>query len=213
MNPDRPAEEYKVRPVGRSVRVLALVAAMVLTSCSGTEEPPPPPSSTTTEAAPLSVAPVVDVPVDLRPHRAHPCALLSRQELTRLEFPRQQQFEGTTKGARDCEWFRDESKPGWLETYTYTLTNHVTGDPLANAYRENDSGQRRWTMFEPRTVGDLPAVLRAPADPGKFCEIVVGAGEGQGLTISGLVTTGFEDATMCRRLLAAAELVIDKTRR
>ena len=133
--------------------------------------------------------------------------------MARLEFPRQQQLEGT----RDCEWFRDESKPGWLETYTYTLTVHVTGDPLANAYRDDNSrhgsGQRRWTVFEPRTVGDLPAVVRAPADPGKSCEVVVGAGEGQGLTISGLVTTGFEDATMCRRLLAAAELVIDKARR
>jgi hypothetical protein len=194
------------RTVGRAVWVFALGAAMMLASCSGTEAPPPRP----TDASPTSVAPVVDEPVNLRPHRTHPCALLSRQELARLEFPRQQQFERPTNG--DCEWFRDESKPGWLETYTYTLTVHATGDPLANAYRDA-AGERRWTRFEPRTVRGLPAVERAPADPGKFCEVVVGAGQGQGLTISGLVTTGFEDATMCRRLLAAAELVIDKARR
>jgi hypothetical protein len=97
----------------------------------------------------------------------------------------------------------------------YTLTVFLTGDPLAKAYQDNKARQdeREWTTFETHAVRGLPAVTQAPGNPESLCEVIVGTGVGQGFTISGYLSVQLEEPTLCERLVAAAELIMDAARK
>lgn len=90
---------------------------------------------------------------------------------------------------------------------SYSLTVHVTGDPLGAAYRDSDrrlgTGEWAWPLFEPGTVRGLPAVVRANLNPDRYCDVVVGFGQGQGITVTG--SPGVPAPDLCDRLVAAAE--------
>lgn len=195
-----------------------VVVAMLLSGCGGTENRPAPPTSpTTTSGTSLpSVAPSVSDPVDLSPYSRQSCSLLNPQQLTELEFP-EERIESTEQetGSWYCMWSRNSSEETSLVIYTITV--YVTSDPLAKAYRDNNSrqgkGERPWTVFDALTVRGLPAVTKAPGDPESQCQVIVGAGNGQGIKVFGHLGLGLADPGLCQRLVTVAELVVDAVRR
>ncbi|HEY0449570.1 DUF3558 family protein [Actinophytocola sp.] len=197
--------------------VLILVTAVSMASCTGTDAPPTPSTtSTTTTESTLrpSVPPEAAQPVDLRPHRLQPCALLSKDQVTELDLP-PQTSEGANTESGICEWFTNQSAPGRTETYLFRLEIILSGDPLAEVYREsNDLNATTkdliWQVFEERTIRGLPAALRSRFDPAASCEVVVGAGSTQGISMS--ASTGGSDPELCQRMVTAAEWVVDAAR-
>lgn len=196
-------------PMRRRVLFVLTTAGIALAGCAGPTTPPTPTSrpSTTTEAPRPTTAPEVAEPIDLRPHRLHSCGLLSPGQLHDLGFP-PQTSEGADAESGLCKWNSD---------YRYALTVYVTGDPLAAAYRDSnlrDNGEWRWPLFEPRTIRGLPALVHSRFPPPKsFCEVVVSTGNGQGIEVTGVVSTGDYEPGLCDRLVTAAGLVIDAVQR
>jgi len=190
-----------------------MLALGALAACDGGNEPRPTPTPTSTTDSPRpTVAPAVHDALDLRPHRLRTCALLTKSQVAELDFP-PQNSEGASREGGLCEWFADRSGPGRTETYLFNLHADVAGDPLAAAYREsNDAvGDRPvWQLFDERTVGGLPAVVRSRDDPAASCQVVVGAGNGQGITMS--ASTGGSDPRLCDRMVTAATWVVDRAR-
>lgn len=93
----------------------------------------------------------------------------------------------------------------------YTLRVYVGGDPLAKAYQDN--GPKEWSAFEEHTARGLPAVTQVAGGGASFCRVVVGAGNDQGIAITGSLGLGLEDPTLCQRLLTAVEWVVDAVRK
>jgi hypothetical protein len=208
--------------VARNLAVLVIVTAITLSGCGGTEAPPPPTPSTgtttTTSETPVpSEPPAVSDPVDLTPYARHPCTALTPQQVTDLGLP-SERIEELSLELRDeiwqCRWsWKNSHKELPTKVGLYTFTVYPAGDPLGKAYQENSHRDERDTReFKARTVRGLPAVMRFAGEGDYGCEVVVGAGNGQGFTLwSG--ATSVADADMCPRLVAAAELVVDAVRR
>lgn len=194
--------------------VVLVVFAVAAVGCSGegSQEATSAPTGSTVESPRPTVAPPVGEPIDLRPHRRHSCALLSAEQLAELAFP-PRAFEGASADSGRCEWRAHEDEPDRIRDL-YSLTVHVTGDPLGAAYQDSDrrlgNGKWAWPLFEPRTVRDLPAVVRANLNPDRYCDVVVGVGQEQGITVTG--SPGVAVPDLCDQLVAAAELVVDETR-
>jgi hypothetical protein len=67
-------------------------------------------------------------------------------------------------------------------------------------------------LFEPRQIRGLPAVTRAFSTAGDHCEVIVDAGNGQGISLAGSLTAAL-DPKLCDRLVTATEWVVDTIRR
>jgi hypothetical protein len=135
---------------------------------------------------------------------------LTVQQVTELGFPADTEIhdEDDTRG---CAWTRGDSKTE-ASFALLAVTIHLTGDPLAAAYRENESPPQG-TTFAARTVRDLPAVTLARGYSYDQCEVTVGAGNGQGIVILGHLVVGEDEPSLCDRLVTAAELVVDAVRK
>jgi hypothetical protein len=195
------------------------VIATLLSGCGGTESRPAPPTSptgTTTVSPPPSVPPPVSDPVDLGPYSRNPCPLLNAQQLTELEIP-EEHIESPEQetGAWYCMWSKNSDQESALVIYTVTV--YMTGDPLSEAYRENrsrhDKNERQWPVFDAHTVRGLPAVTKVVGDPETQCQVIVGAGNGQGVKVFGHLGLGIGNPDLCQRLVTAAEWVVDAVRK
>jgi hypothetical protein len=123
--------------------------------------------------------------------------------------------ESTRDGYGSCLW-ADPPGPHAGASYGYTIRILLTGDPLAEAYLDSNStdpvySEPSWPVFITRTIRDLPAVVRTRTELTFACEIVIGTGNGQGLAIKGVHTP--DDPSLCDRMVAMAELVVDAARR
>jgi hypothetical protein len=123
--------------------------------------------------------------------------------------------ETTDDGFGMCAW---SDPPGAHAgaSYGYSIRILLTGDPLAEAYQDSNStdtvySEPSWPVFITRTIRDLPAVVRTRTELKFACEIVIGAGNGQGLAIKGVHTP--DDPSLCERMVAMAELVVDAARK
>jgi hypothetical protein len=77
-------------------------------------------------------------------------------------------------------------------------------DVLGRAYK--GSNGTRGTYFEPTTIGTQPAVVRSVnAEATGFCEVVVGTGSNQGITIS---AGGDDSVNWCVKVEVAAMQVV-----
>lgn len=213
--------------------VIAVAAALTITGCTGDDHADPrpttttatttnepetttsPPTTSTTTPRP-TVAPPVTEPVDLRSLYDHPCAVLTPAQRRQIGFRTFDPVEpeGVNSKFSTCIW-KKEPKAGTDDGYGYTLTLFVSGDPLARAYAESNKHdeykQFDWATFEPRQLDGLPAVVRSLVSPDDECGVVVGTGHGHGIEISGVVA--HKDRTLCDRMVAAAEWVVDAARR
>jgi len=193
---------------------LFVVAAVALSACTAEPSPPPdttpPETSATSETARPTGPPPVAAPVDLGALGGHACAVLSGAQQAELGMR-----VAPTEAGETCVWDQSERAPGSGDQFGYVLGVDLAGDPLAEAYRRGDdrtgAGQDyTWALFEPRSVRELPAVVRSLVDPAGQCEVVVGTGNGQGISVKGVVAP--TDPDLCDRLVSAAELVVDAAR-
>lgn len=202
----------------RILQGLVLTGALVAPGCTGTGAPPTPQESsidtTTTATEVPSAPPSVDVPVDLSSY-SQPCSLLTAQQLGELEFPSEASPEQDGQSHR-CTWHeddRDQEAPFVI----FAVTIHLTGDPLARVYQEHHSRrgneEQEWTSFEAHTVRGLPAVTLVRGLAEAQCEVIVGAGNGQGVVVFGSLSGRAEDPGLCDRLVTAAGWVVDAVRR
>ncbi len=192
--------------------VLAL-ATVVLSACTDDVTPSPPVTTeptTTSETPRPTVAPAIEVPIDLTPHHRQACALLTPTQTTELRFPPK-----ATNGANDetglCQW---NSVPSGDAIYAITV--YMTGDPLGLAYQHSsdrlDAGGLVWEPFEIRTIEGLPAVVKVMGDPSTYCEVVIGAGGGQGILLTASISPELADPVLCDRMVTAAAWVVTAAR-
>jgi len=192
--------------------VLALAAA-VLSGCTGNGEVAP---TLTTGPTPTSetprptVAPPIEVPVDLTPYHRQPCALLTPEQTAELRLP-PERINGANGETGLCEW---DTVPGG--DAIYSLTVFMTGDPLGEVYRRSndrlDSGKLVSELFEIRTIEALPAVVTTMRDSSTYCAVTVGTGGDQGVLLTASVRPELSDPELCDRMVTAAEWVIDAAR-
>lgn len=204
------------------LRIVPLLAALAVAvgGCTGDVGAERPPSSTvagTTTSRPASsevsrptIPPAVTEPVDLRSFHAKPCATLTAEQQREVGFHQYDPVDHESSNSQFgvCVW-RDNPEPATDANYGYRLMLHISGDPLAEAYAAGDD-RAMWSVFEPRQVRGLPAVVRSLSTTDDQCEVVVGTGNGQGITISGTIAAS--DPTLCDRFTTAAEWVIDAVR-
>lgn len=205
----------------RIAPVIAVAVALFVPGCTGGDRVDPESSTvTTTASSPAgttspattsgssrpAVAPQVTEPVDLRPFHARPCATVTSPQQNRIGL-RPLVDETTTDLSGFCEW-EHRSGPG-TEHYAYEIRLNMSGDLLAEAYRE--SNEPKWVVFETRDIRGLPAVIRSLSTLDDQCEVIVGTGNGQSVEISGVIGTA--DPTMRDRLVTAAEWVVDAVRK
>jgi hypothetical protein len=65
------------------------------------------------------------------------------------------------------------------------------------------------TTFEEHAVGGLPAVKMARGYSESQCELIIGAGNGQGIVLLGELFVGEGETSVCDRLVTAAGYVVD----
>lgn len=210
----------------RLVPVLAavLVAIVGCTSDNGTSQAPNSTGATPSTATPSTatssptssleprptIAPEVADPVDLRPFHTKSCATLTPEQQRQVGFLRRDlvEHEASNDLFGVCLW-RHNPKPATPDNYAYRLILHISGDPLAEAYADSND-RYAWRVFEPRRIRGLPAVVRSFSTPDDQCELIIGTGNGQGITINGTIIR--TDPTLCDRFTTAAEWVIDTVR-
>jgi Protein of unknown function (DUF3558) len=215
---------------GMRTRLLPVLAATlaIIAGCTndnGTSQTPnstgATPSMTTSSTAtspptsgleprPTKTPEVVD-PVDLRAFRSKPCATLTPEQQRQVGFLHYDpvDHEGSNDSFGVCVW-RHNPKPATPNNYGYRLMLHVSGDPLAEAYAASND-RSVWQVFEPRRIRGLPAVVRSLSTPEDQCEVIVGTGNGQGITINGTIIRS--DPTLCDRFTTATEWIIDTIRK
>jgi hypothetical protein len=209
-----------VNPLYRRIfsGVAAVAALAGCTPASPAEPPTPEPTTTsstaTTEASRPTEPPPVTAPIDISQAARHVCALLTEQEqldlgLRRPPWQDLSPAEGTSDLLGTCTW---SDPPGEHagESYGYGIRLHTTDDPLAQAYRESGKGapDYTWTVFTPRTIRGLPAVVRSIGGLDSSCHITIGTGNGQGIEIIGSQRT----PDLYERMVAVAERVVDAVR-
>ncbi len=219
----------------RAIPILA-VAAFALSGCTGGDRAGPTPTATsTTSASPTATsttsstttpppatshqprpteAPPATDPIDLRPFYAHPCATLTAAQRDQLGF--HPLVSESTEGSHGmCIWGQGPG-PDNGARYGYRLRLHIHPDLLAQAYKDSNAldyhGNPQAATFEPRQIRGLPAVAQSPNPPDSFryCEVVVGTGNGQGIALVGDAKD--TDPALCDRLVTALEWVIDALR-
>ncbi|HEX2130374.1 MAG TPA: DUF3558 domain-containing protein [Actinophytocola sp.] len=205
----------------REVWWVLLVAVLAVTACTdGTPKPGPTtaprptatnettPPATTVDPARPSVAPEVTDPVGLERLLPTPCSALTPRQQAELGFG-PSPTERPSPHISACVWERSETGQDRLPMYAYVLWLHGDDDPLAEAYQ--DSSERAWRVFAPRTIRGLPAVVRTNTDVSEHCQVIVGTGNGQGITMKAIVEEN--DPGLCDHMVTAAELVVDAARR
>jgi hypothetical protein len=217
------ARVARKRVTDMRVPIIAALAATVvaITGCTGDNgagaTPSTGASSSTATSPPASSqdirstsAPEVTDPVDLRSFYTKPCATLTPRQQRQVGFYQYDPVDHESHNSQFgvCVW-RHNPQPATDANYGYRLMLHVSGDPLAEAYATSDD-RDTWSVFEPRQIRDLPAVVRSLSTPDDQCEVIVGTGNGQGITISGTITAS--DPTLCERFTTAAERVISAAR-
>jgi hypothetical protein len=150
----------------------------------------------------------VAAPVDLGALRAHPCSALTAAQQRELDLAAKP-VEVATADYGTCIW--NQTKPDVDgRQFGYVLRVDAAADPLDDAYRKSGehtpSGDPTWAVFEPRTIAELPAVVRSLADRTTQCEVIVGAGNDQGVSMKGIVRPAEPD--LCDRLTRAAKLAL-----
>jgi hypothetical protein len=206
------------------VPIIAALAVTVvaITGCTGDNGAGATPSSTrapssTTTSPPASSqqprpasAPEVTDPIDLRSSYTRPCATLTPSQQRQVGFHQYDPVDHESHNSQFgvCVW-RHNPRPATEANYGYRLMLHVSGDPLAEAYAASND-RDIWPVFEPRQIRGLPAVVRSLSTPDDQCEVIVGTGNGQGITISGTITAS--DPALCDRFTTAAEWVINAAR-
>lgn len=147
-------------------------------------------------------------PTDLNALRARPCSALTPAQQRALDFAAEP-VEVATAGYGTCVW--NQTKPDADgRQLGFVLRIDTAADPLDDAYRHSrertPSGDPTWALFEPVTIAELPAVVRSLADRTTQCEVIVGAGNHQGLSVKGIVRPVEPD--LCDRLARAAKLAL-----
>jgi uncharacterized protein DUF3558 len=198
----------------RATLVLA-IAILAVSGCSSSEPATTAPSTTTSAQKANgrpTAPPAVATPVDLGSLRRTPCAALTSAQQKQIGFQAVEpgDHEGTTADTGFCVWQR-KPESGKDDGYGYRLTLSISGDQLAKVYAEASDPDGHWTEFEPREIGDLPAVVGSVTTPENQCDVVVGAGNGQGIEINGTIVP--DDPTLCDRFVQAAEWIVAAARR
>lgn len=193
---------------------LLLVCALTASACSGDDGPAPtsnraaPPTSSSTESSRPTTAPPVAAPANLDTLRARPCSALTAAQQRELDFAAEP-VEVATVDYGTCIWNQTKPDPDGRQ-FGYVLRVDTAADPLDDAYRHSGertpAGDHTWAVFEPRTIAELPTVVRSLADRTTQCEVIVGAGNDQGLSIKGIARPAYPD--LCDRLTRAAELAL-----
>lgn len=142
------------------VASLCLVAAV---SCSSAPMLPPPPAS-------RFGAPVPVEPRDVRSIATQPCAtLLGTSEWERLGFTPNGSPRTVATGEQSCRWVGPRD-----ERYVSVIVL-AERDPLVVSYRV-----RRFAIFQPTTVSELPATREQSSSESISCTITVSTAEEQG---------------------------------
>lgn len=168
------------------------------------------PTTSGTGSRPPGVPSVAD-PIDLQPSYAHPCDALTAAQQNKLGL-RSPAPAPAGDSVGICRWAKEDPE----DEYNYLLSLNLDSDLLADAYTRRGArdpgGELIWKSFEPREVGGFPAVVRSFSEVDNHCEVIVDVGDGQAVTIAGTLFTR-TDPTLCRRLITAAEWVVDTIRR
>ena len=182
-------------------RLAPMVAvALAIAGCGTAPTDPPPPgtaTSTTTSGTTINLGSVYE----------HPCATLTSAQQHQLSLPPQvRESAGDSTGM--CKWSKDDDS-------NFFLRFDLRSGALAEAYKrrgERDpNGDLVWKSFEPGEIRGLPAVVRSFSEVGTHCEVIVDAGNGQGISITGSLLTTL-DPKLCDRLVTASEWIVDKAR-
>jgi hypothetical protein len=171
---------------------ITLIALTAITGCTQDQPTPAPPHPTTTtnvttttvpQPARPTAAPPIARTLDIGRHEARPCDLLSAEQVANLGIPADPPArQGELRGI--CEW------PVGAPSGSIRLHVVVKFDILNSAYQESNrrAGSQEedpliWRIFEPRTIGGQPAVVRAFSDGDGQCDVIVGAGQDQGFSL------------------------------
>ena len=173
----------------------AVICAMAVSGCTASPTEPTPVTSTPMTPRPTEPPPVTRT-LDVNQHRGKPCALLDGDEQVSLEAP-----PLSHEGQLDCEFEK------WQPVHTQIVIQlSPENDVLRSAYL--NSNQTIWQQFQPVSIAGQPAVIRSLGKTGQnlTCEVVVGAGPSQGVTVSAAGMDGSVD--WCGKARAAAEFVL-----
>ncbi|WP_409466735.1 DUF3558 domain-containing protein [Amycolatopsis sp. GA6-003] len=164
-----------------SVSVVSVVAAVLLTGCSGGSAPnpvpgatnAPPSSSATGKALPYAGAPKVEHPLPESVLAVHPCdgALTPEQVKTLLGKPTQGEHADNPALGTECHWGNRDT--GSLATVIYSTK---VADGLSAAYANTKPQATIWRPLAP--IQGLPAVAasvyKQQATIKSFCQVTVG---------------------------------------
>ena len=173
-----------------------LVVGLAVTGCSPFREVATRPSQPIDRHG----APVVAVPRDLRGRDRDPCRrLLTNEQLLSLDLPPSSAKSASTVGIPDCTWTAGNER-------IVTVSVWLGRDLLINTYRV-----RLFDVFEPTSVGPLPAVVQKSSPDAIACTVSTGVADGQGFetTWTELArASGRSTADPCERAKAVAETVV-----
>jgi Protein of unknown function (DUF3558) len=177
----------------RPSAVVLAVLCLGLAGCTGPSAEPMPDVISTADRP--TEAPPVTKTVDLSRHEGKPCELLPSAQQASLGLP-----ERTYQGPFTCEF--EQAQPHVKLTFQVLQTSDVLG----RAYLE--SNEQKWQRFEPLTIDGLPAVVHSfdPPGPHTTCEVVVGTGTEQGLTVNASGSDTSVD--WCGKAQAAAGFIL-----
>lgn len=158
--------------------VVALLLMSLVVSCG---RPGSSPGNTTPSGGPSDRygAPVIAHSRDLQSRSQDPChSLLASGQLSALGLLSPGEYRLTAQRGPTCRWH------GTSPNRSFSAVVWTDEDFLVNAYRNNQSDRRFFSIFRPTTIADLPAVEQQNDTNLTSCVTTVGVAPRQALMIS-----------------------------
>lgn len=169
----------------RFLLAVAAVACCFLASCSGPTSGDPLPTSGSggegsggeSSSSSAQAAPKVQNPLHPTEYKAHPCRLLTDDQMAAFDFtsskaPKERSHGGSGKG---CGWYDNTGMPSAIHISWIVDNEHGLSDTYAQYSDYKDDG-----YFKPDSVKNYPAVFADKSDDRSdgHCILVTGVNDG-----------------------------------